>query len=157
MEFVDERFELQKTVQLSGDSSYILAQTKEGRLALVLQAARVTGEALTRYCVDHEACLANMNVLDKKGRNLLIVYDLTGMGMFNWHSVLQPLVEMKKRLRVAYDRHLLCTIVVVSDAATRDALNVIFSSIFEATRPLRVMCKDEDVAALVATLWIPRR
>jgi hypothetical protein len=152
MNRLDDRFVHDETVEFGTCASLTTASTPQQKSAFVLKVGDVTTEALAAYCSDHEARMKAFSE-QRRGRILLMIYDLTGVPPFDWKLMLNPLIQMKTRLKQHYMRHLLCTIIIVDSSFVRQLLTFIFSSMYESARPLRIMDVREDVVATVATLW----
>ena len=95
-----------------------MADTPNEKTALVLQVSSVSDETLAEICADHEARVTALSP-SRRGRSMLLIYDLCGLQPFDWKRMLMPFITMKQRLQPLYERHLLCSIIVVDSTMAR--------------------------------------
>ena len=153
MDLLDNRFTVyaQKHFDARRGCSVTSAKTNGGHIAHVAAFPAVTPEVVAEYCAHHLDFMKKYPA--HMGRKLLFVYDLRGAQYTEFTNILLPVVDLHRDCKEKYIRCLLCTIIVIDSECLRRLLNLVLSTMYTSSRPVKIMDINEDVRGTIASLW----
>ena len=80
------------------------------------------------------------------------MYDIISCKRAEFHEGLMPLVRLHCMLKPEYDRRLLCTLIIVHNDTLAKVLNMVLTTMYTPTRPLKLSSSNHDYVKLISDM-----